>query len=381
VNVVLSYGDLSRESGYRSRVLGEIPLIRQTSHSEPLLMVFDRDPRTFRESFELDVPCAVFPRSRFRSFYSEIARRRPIGFIHAHNLYSAALALSARPFYGYKVTLDYHGRVPEEYVFQGKGGSFSRFVLERLEKWAVTSSDHVIVVSEKLCEYVASRYGVPRNRLSVLPCCAGASFRWNPTLRDEIRHSIHLTGKFVCTHLGSFFQWYEPELLISLFERIRAHTSNAHLLVVTQEDQQTRDYLANRLPPGAFTVTSATHSKVPGLLNASDIGLLLLRSSPNIKTSSPAKFSEYLNCGLPVFITPDVGDFSDLIAKTGIGAIVTSSGQFDLSILDSIAAQRDAFALRCVNAGRLLRWEEQTPNFAADSGIAGPVPGTQRSIL
>ena len=46
--------------------------------------------------------------------------------------------------YRYKVILDYHGRIPEEYVYLGKGGEPSRKALEGLERWTVTNSDHVV---------------------------------------------------------------------------------------------------------------------------------------------------------------------------------------------------------------------------------------------
>lgn len=360
MNVVLSYGDLSRESGYRSRVLGELSLIRRTLNSELFLIVFDRQPEEFRKNFALDVPYAVHPRSKTINFYRELARlarRESIGFIHAHNLYSAALALSARYSYGYKVILDYHGRIPEEFVFQKKGGALSRFALERLEKWVVAKSDRVIVVSEKLREYLASRYDVPRAKLSMVPCCAdAAAFRWDPARRREVRNAMKLTDKFVCTHLGSLFQWYEPDFLARTFTRIRDQIPAAHLLVVTPEVSLARDYLVKRFPQDVFTVKSVRHQEVPDLLLASDLGFLLLRSAPNIKTSSPAKFSEYLNCGLPVLITPEVGDFSALVANSGAGAIVSRDGEFDSAILHRIMASRDGFAARCVTVGHPLTW-------------------------
>ena len=223
----------------------------------------------------------------------QITREQPIRLVHAHNLYSAALALLARRRYGYKVVLDYHGRIPEEYVFLGKGGGTSRKLLEWLEGWCVKSSDHVIVVSEKLSEYLMDRYHLSKRKLSVIPCCSdGATFKWDSGRRDAIREGMNFGGKFVCTHLGSFFEWYDPALLVNAFQQI-ATEIDAHLFVVTKDPRKAADYLENHLPADCFTVRSATHEEVPGLLNASDLGLLLLRPSPNIRTSSPVKFAEY----------------------------------------------------------------------------------------
>jgi glycosyltransferase involved in cell wall biosynthesis len=230
--------------------------------------------------------------------------------------------------------------------------------LEGLERWAVTKADHVVVVSEQLKEYLSDRYRISSPRISIIPCCADASmFKWDIERRQAQRHALELADRFICTHLGSFFEWYEPELLLTLFAQIRTHVPNAHLLVVTGATERAREYIAQHLPAGSFTVMSAKHDEVAPLLNASDLGFLLLRSSPNIKTSSPAKFSEYLNCGLPVLITPDVGDFSDLIRRTGTGLVVTCETVIDAGFLSNVQSSRNDLALRCVEAGRHLTWQ------------------------
>ena len=360
MNVVLSYGDLAYPGGYRTRVLGELQSLDRTTDPNPFLLVFDRNPPAFEKSFELDIPHKAIPRSSVLRFYSamaKIARGQSFGMVHAHNLYSTALALSARRKYGYKVVLDYHGRIPEEYVFLGKGGGSSRKALELLEGWCVRRADHIIVVSQKLAEYLIGRYRILPNKVSVIPCCTDASiFKWDRDKRDAVRQSMNFGTKFVCTHLGSFSHWYDPELLVKVFKTISLRFDNAHLLVVTADAKQAAEFLAANLPGDRFTVRSAAHSEVPGLLNASDVGMLLLRQSPNIETSSPVKFAEYLNCGLPVLITDRVGDYSHMTMEHQVGAIVAADSAFDPSILSRIKDDRTNIALRCQSAGRELTW-------------------------
>jgi glycosyltransferase involved in cell wall biosynthesis len=342
-------------------VLGELQTLDREAGLDPFLLVFDRNPKEFEKRFESNISHEVLHRSETLAFYralTRINRQDRIRLVHAHNLYSAALAISARPRYGYKVVLDLHGRIPEEYVYLGKGGRASRRLLEALERWCVMRSDHVVAVSHKLSDYLASRYRRAQKKISVIPCCVDESlFKWDIERREVVRRSMNLSDKFVCVHLGSFFEWYDPEMISRVFQQIQSR-KNAHLLVITGDAEKTRSYLSARLPDSAFTVRSAAHEEVPGLLNASDLGLLLLRSSPNIKTSSPAKFAEYLNSGLPVFITPDVGDFSEMIAREGVGTVVGSAaGMHELSFADRVSAQRAQVAAACVAAGRQLTWQ------------------------
>jgi glycosyltransferase involved in cell wall biosynthesis len=357
-NLVLSYGDLSHQTGYRTRVLGELQHLDSAGGLEPFLLVFDRHP----EQFELKdgTAHAAAPRYDFSRFFMEvgaIARKKPIRVVHAHNLYSAALALAARPFYGYQVVLDYHGRIPEEYVFLGKGGERSRRALELLEKWVIESVDHVIVVSRALGRYVLKQYGIPASKLSVIPCCADSSiFHLDAELRNQTRQELGLSDSLVCTHLGSFFEWYESELLVQTFRNLCDRHPSAHLLAVTPGVDAAREFLARQLPAGSFTVTSATHDRVPALLNASDLGFLLLRASPNIETSSPAKFAEYLNCGVPVIITSGVGDFSSLVHNRKLGEVLQNSIVSD-KLVQAVLHFRSAIAERSVQGGHELTWQ------------------------
>ena len=357
-NLVLSYGDLSHQTGYRTRVVGELQHLDSAGGLDPFLLLFDRNP----EKFEMTegIAHAAVPRSEFARFFMEvgaISRKNPIRVVHAHNLYSAALALTARRFYGYKVVLDYHGRIPEEYVFLGKGGDRSRRALEMLEEWVIKNSNHVIVVSRALGRYVLTKHGVPASKLSVIPCCADASlFQVDPSLRDRTRMELGLSDRLICTHLGSFFEWYESEQLVQAFNNLRERYPAAHLLAVTPGEAAARGFLAKHLPEGTFTVTAAAHERVPALLNASDLGFLLLRGSPNIETSSPAKFAEYLNCGVPVIITSGVGDFSSLVHNRKLGEVLKESIVSD-KLVQAVINSRSAIAERCAQGGQELTWQ------------------------
>lgn len=364
-HVVLSYGDVFRQSGYRTRVLGELLQYERRGNLKPFLIVFDRDAARISE---LDLGGVRF-RSHQRSSLavaamqyhqdlSSLSRESRIGIVHGHNLYSGALALSARWRHGYKVLLDYHGRIPEEYLILGKGGRISYWLLKRLESWVMRSADHIIPVSHKLKDYVTSEYQIDPRKLTVIPDCADpAVFRWDTDTRESTRRRLGLEGKLVCVHLGSFFIWYDPELIVETFTRIRSRIPAAHLLIVTEEAVRATAYLSGTMPQEAVTVISARHEEVPSLLAASDLGFLLLHSTPNINVSSPTKFSEYLNSGLPVLITSQVGDFSAMVTNERVGAVVGDDGSFDMKFVENLMPNRTELAARCTAAGAQLTWQ------------------------
>ncbi len=365
LHVVLSYGDVFRQSGYRTKVLGELLEYERHGKFEPFLIVFDRNAAQFDKldlagvrffaHNRIALPAAAI---QYHLDLSSLARRGRIRIVHAHNLYSGALALVARWRHRYKLLLEYHGRIPEEYVILGKGGRLSYWLLKLLEGWTVRNADHIIPISHKLKDYLLSEYRLDPRKISVIPDVADDSvFRWDPEIRDATRRKLNLDGKFVCVHLGTFFDFYDPELIVETFKRIRASAPYAHLLIVTGDVEAAAEYVAGKLAQDVVTILSARHDEVPSLLAAADLGFLLLRSTANIAVSSPAKFSEYLNSGLPVLITPDVGDFSALVAREKVGTIVADDGSLDMKFIDDILANRAELAGRCTVAGRQLTWQ------------------------
>ncbi len=360
-NVVLSYGDLSRQSGYRTRVIEELTHIEMGSQFRPVLMVYDRTPGHLDRGALPDAELRLRSRRGFPSFYADLYRLRTqgeIAMVHAHNLYSAALALSARSFFGYAVVLDLHGRIPEEYVSLGKGGAVSRKLLKALESVTTRHADHVVVVSDQLKDYLSRTYDVPKDRMSTIPMCANSdAFRVDATLRARARSRLKLEQKFVYTHLGSVFEWYDPTHIIETFQQLRRSIPESHLLLVTERTGEVRRHIKKYLEAEEFTVVGVKHSEVPELLNASDLGLVLLASSPNVATSSPAKFAEYLNCGVPVLISPDVGDFSVLVKRTNVGYVMGSGDRSIEAFINDVRSNRSTYASRCQQVGQSLTWQ------------------------
>jgi hypothetical protein len=69
-------------------------------------------------------------------------------------------------------------------------------------------------------------------------------------------------------------------------------------------------------------VRRASPDEMPAYLSAADAGLSFRMTAPSQRAASPIKNGEYLSCGLPVVTTPGAGDYSDLVARRGVGVVV-----------------------------------------------------------
>jgi glycosyltransferase involved in cell wall biosynthesis len=84
-----------------------------------------------------------------------------------------------------------------------------------------------------------------------------------------------------------------------------------------------------------------------------DLGLLLRDAHPVNRVASPVKFAEYLACGVPVLISPGVGDCPRIVERERVGFVFRPDSPLD-AILARVAADRDGYARRCQETARRL---------------------------
>ena len=201
-------------------------------------------------------------------------------------------------------------------------------VATQRERRAVMESAGVTCVSFVMARALQQRYPeVPRDRFQVIPCCPDVeSFRLAIPERANVRQALGLADRFVVTYLGSLAWYQQPESSLRLFRLIQTIRPHAHFLAITTAPEQMRQLatLAG-LAPDSMTIRSVAAHEVPGLLVASDLGLLLRDDSETNRVASPVKFGEYLAAGVPVVITPRLGDCSAIVREHRLGVKVDLS--------------------------------------------------------
>jgi hypothetical protein len=61
--------------------------------------------------------------------------------------------------------------------------------------------------------------------------------------------------------------------------------------------------------------------RVRGTMEVADYGLLVRERSTTNRVAAPTKFAEYLAAGLRVLISPEVGDYSELVQVHDLGIV------------------------------------------------------------
>ena len=194
--------------------------------------------------------------------------------------------------------------------------------IQAAEGRAVRQADGVTCVSLAMVDVLRQAYPqIPGEKLFVVPCCPDLeAFTSVVNERDTVRRELGFHDKYVVSYCGSL-AWYQfPEASIRVFRLIKSLRPDAHFFAITTQPEQMRPLLEKAgFSPADYTIRSVPAQEVPRLLVASDVGLLLRDDSLTNRVASPIKFGEYMAAGVPVIVSPRLGDCSESVRSEQLG--------------------------------------------------------------
>jgi len=245
----------------------------------------------------------------------------------------------------------------EALLKKGLSKYFYALALWFLQMLAIKRADSVNTVSNNMNQLVKSKY---KRDSIVVPCCVGEDYyEYNLSRRKEIREKLLLaTEHILFCYSGSLNPWQCVDETINLCKMISDRFPLARFLFLTNDQENMRNRLSQcGLHKSKSLVKRCAPYEVRSYLQAADVGIILRRDSVVNTVASPIKVAEYLASGLPVLISPNVGDYSDLIEKERCGLIIGLE-QYDIIINFLQHNSREDLRSRAIStANRYCRWE------------------------
>lgn len=249
-----------------------------------------------------------------------------------------------------RLILDYRGILSEEYVLQGKiarrGWIHRR--LRHLEWWALGRADGILCVSERLRRRCRGWRPDAAEKATIIPCC------YDPHLarRDEttvtrlrMELGVETARDFVLVYAGSLSAWNRPDLILAAYHAFRSFDAGTKLLLLTGSAAEARAIFGRE---AGVIVRSVPHADIQHYLALADLGLLLRDRSSVNRVASPVKFAEYLACGVPVLVSPGVGDFAGMVAREGVGFVLREDLPLE-RVASEVRMQRATLRRRCMD--------------------------------
>lgn len=265
-------------------------------------------------------------------FSSYLIKRYKIRLIHARSNIPIAIAYILRLFIPLKILYDRRGAMAAEHVENSgwKENGLLYRIASGFEKAAIRASDAVVVLTQRMNEYLKSNFNLKENAIvQTIPCCVDEKvFFYDSQARARLRHDFKLGKKFIFIYSGSLGTYNLLDEMLDFFKISQQAMPNAHFFIITSNADKAAGLIKERRDINAadITVKSVSLYEVPLYLSMADAGLIFRQDSPTAMAASPTKFAEYLACGLPVISMGKIGDTGKIIRLNNIGAVLDSYG-------------------------------------------------------
>jgi len=153
-----------------------------------------------------------------------------------------------------------------------------------------------------------SRLGkIPKGKITVISCILGEQFeRFNSAMDvDQLRLKLGLNmllGKKVLLYHGVLHEQRGILKLLDFFTKTFKEDEKIALLIVGKGSatDSVKDFIEKNRLKNVILWGPAPYSKIPEIILASDVGLVLLPDNPNWRYQSPIKLIEFLALNKPV---------------------------------------------------------------------------------
>jgi glycosyltransferase involved in cell wall biosynthesis len=197
---------------------------------------------------------------------------------------------------------------PESLAAVGMGDSNSVLhrSLAKIAGFLYRRSDRVVVVTPAFEEYLVERWGVPREKISVIANGVETEL-FAPTPETGRRRALGAEGKFVVSYIGTMGMAHGLETIIAAAAQLRDSNPQIVFLMLGEGAEKKRMIALARehsLHNMRF-VDQQSRETIPSYICASDACLVLLKKTDLFKTVIPTKMLEFMSCGRPVILGVD----------------------------------------------------------------------------
>lgn len=236
--------------------------------------------------------------------------------VHVRSDVPALMALLARRWTGGKLLFDIRGFWADERVEGGLWPADGRLyrIAKRSERWFYGAADAIVTLTHASVGQVRAWSDNRPIEISVIPTCVDLERFTDRPPRPGGSHALWS---------GSIGTWYRFDLAAPV-----AAASSLPLTVITRQVELARQILAGY----PADVRSAEPGEVAGELFAGDVGLCLIKSSFSKTASAPTRFAEYLAAGMPVIVTPGVGDLETIVERERVGVVLDGDDEASIAI-------------------------------------------------
>jgi len=242
-------------------------------------------------------------------------------------------------------------------------------IARRIRGQMFSRAARVIAVSSGIRDGLVSMYGLPRDRVAVVPNGANIS-RFHPKDRNSSRIAVRLDrNDFIICFVCSLVAWQGIPTLIAAAERLRTRIPHLRIVMVgggPDTDALKAQVWQSSVRDICIFAGEVPYEDVPTIIAASDV---CVAPFARTRKASPIKVFEYLACGKPV-VSSDIDDIGDFLKRSRAGVVIEPGNAEALANGIEWVYNHPEEALELARRGRLAveqtrSWEETAKKVSA----------------
>jgi glycosyltransferase involved in cell wall biosynthesis len=260
----------------------------------------------------------------------KLIRKEKISTIHAFCTPAGGIGYLLSRFTGTNLVIDSYEPHAEAMVENGtwKKSSPAFRILFFLEKKQTKRAAHLIATTRGMIDYATKKFGIAPVSFFVKPACVNMA-QFFPREKDvTLLKELNLETKLVAIYAGKLGGIY---LKGEVFDFIKAcyefwgDQFRFLLLSASTKEEIDKEIQRIGIPPQVVISRFVFHDEIPRYMSVGDFALNPVKPVPTKRYCTSIKDGEYWAMGLPVVISPNISDDSDIIEREGIGVVVDFS--------------------------------------------------------
>jgi glycosyltransferase involved in cell wall biosynthesis len=214
---------------------------------------------------------------------------------------------------------------PDAILASGVGRADSLFArsLSALSGFLYANCDHCVVVSPAFKSELLEKWGVSADSVSVVQNGVETDLFVPAPDSAAAKRSVDLEGRFVVSYVGTLGFAHGLESILGAAELLRRDLPQAVFLLVGEgadRERLVQQAQARHLDNIRF-LGQQPRQRIPDIVAASDVCLVLLKKAEVFKTVIPTKLLEFMACARPVLLGVD-GQARSVLEEAGGGIYV-----------------------------------------------------------
>jgi glycosyltransferase involved in cell wall biosynthesis len=181
----------------------------------------------------------------------------------------------------------------------------------------------LVVVTPAFKRELVAKWHVPADKISLVENGVETDL-FNPkAVGDDVKRELRLDGKFVVSYIGTLGLAHGLEALVQAASELQSSLPEIRFLLVGEGADKER--LVTRTSELHLTNVQfcfqQPRQRIPSIICASDVCLVLLKKADVFKTVIPTKMLEFMACGRPVILGVD-GQARQIVEQAQAGVFV-----------------------------------------------------------